>query len=133
MLLRLVLSDLMESDLHQIIVSPQQLTEDHVKVFIYQVLRGNAHFTPLLLNRFFESIQILYTGLKYLHSAKIIHRLAVMNSHSKRFCFCLLVEFVTIPRDRNVHTASMATMTFFFFFCLIIPEMSRLQFNAAGI
>ena len=32
----------MESDLHQIIVSPQQLTEDHVKVFIYQVLRGIA-------------------------------------------------------------------------------------------
>ena len=39
-LCRLVLSDLMESDLHQIIVSPQQLTEDHVKVFVYQVLRG---------------------------------------------------------------------------------------------
>lgn len=37
---RLILSDLMESDLHQIIVSPQQLTEDHVKVFVYQVLRG---------------------------------------------------------------------------------------------
>lgn len=36
----LILSDLMESDLHQIIVSPQQLTEDHVKVFVYQVLRG---------------------------------------------------------------------------------------------
>ncbi len=36
----LVLSDLMESDLHQIIVSPQKLTEDHVKVFVYQVLRG---------------------------------------------------------------------------------------------
>lgn len=32
----------MESDLHQIIVSPQRLTEDHVKVFIYQVLRGNV-------------------------------------------------------------------------------------------
>ena len=30
----------MESDLHQIIVSPQQLTEDHVKVFLYQILRG---------------------------------------------------------------------------------------------
>lgn len=47
-----VVSDLMESDLHQIIVSPQHLTEDHVKVFIYQILRG----------------------LKYLHSAGIIHR-----------------------------------------------------------
>ena len=30
----------MESDLHQIIISPQQLTEDHVKVFLYQILRG---------------------------------------------------------------------------------------------
>ena len=33
----------MESDLHQIIVSPQQLTEDHVKVFVYQVLRGKLY------------------------------------------------------------------------------------------
>ena len=38
--LRYVVSDLMESDLHQIIVSPQQLTEDHVKVFVSQILRG---------------------------------------------------------------------------------------------
>lgn len=36
-----VLSELMESDLHQIIVSPQQLTEDHIKVFVYQIIRGN--------------------------------------------------------------------------------------------
>lgn len=47
-----IVTDLMETDLHQIIVSPQQLTEDHIKVFIYQILRG----------------------LKYLHSAGIIHR-----------------------------------------------------------
>ncbi|KAI6177534.1 Mitogen-activated protein kinase [Aphelenchoides bicaudatus] len=47
-----VLTELMQSDLHKIIVSPQQLTVDHVKVFIYQILRG----------------------LKYLHSAKILHR-----------------------------------------------------------
>lgn len=47
-----IMTDLMETDLHQIIVSPQQLTEDHIKVFIYQILRG----------------------LKYLHSAGIIHR-----------------------------------------------------------
>lgn len=30
----------MQSDLHKIIVSPQALTPDHVKVFVYQILRG---------------------------------------------------------------------------------------------
>ncbi|CAJ0940990.1 unnamed protein product, partial [Mesorhabditis belari] len=47
-----VLTELMQSDLHKIIVSPQPLTTDHVKVFVYQILRG----------------------LKYLHSANILHR-----------------------------------------------------------
>ncbi|CAI4230581.1 unnamed protein product [Auanema sp. JU1783] len=47
-----VLTELMQSDLHKIIVSPQPLTVDHVKVFVYQILRG----------------------LKYLHSANILHR-----------------------------------------------------------
>jgi nemo like kinase len=47
-----VLTELMQSDLHKIIVSPQQLTTDHIKVFVYQILRG----------------------LKYLHSANILHR-----------------------------------------------------------
>ncbi|VDK58050.1 unnamed protein product [Anisakis simplex] len=42
----------MQSDLHKIIVSPQPLTSDHVKVFVYQILRG----------------------LKYLHSANVLHR-----------------------------------------------------------
>ncbi|KAK6055527.1 kinase domain protein [Cooperia oncophora] len=50
--LRYVLTELMQSDLHKIIVSPQPLTVDHVKVFVYQILRG----------------------LKYLHSANILHR-----------------------------------------------------------
>lgn len=40
-LLRYVLTELMQSDLHKIIVSPQPLTSDHVKVFVYQILRGN--------------------------------------------------------------------------------------------
>lgn len=47
-----VLTELMQSDLHKIIVSPQPLTSDHVKVFLYQILRG----------------------LKYLHSARVLHR-----------------------------------------------------------
>ena len=42
----------MQSDLHKIIVSPQPLSIDHVKIFLYQILRG----------------------LKFLHSARIIHR-----------------------------------------------------------
>lgn len=47
-----VITELMQSDLHKIIVSSQPLTSDHVKVFLYQILRG----------------------LRYLHSANILHR-----------------------------------------------------------
>ncbi|ELU07082.1 hypothetical protein CAPTEDRAFT_214926 [Capitella teleta] len=47
-----VVTELMQSDLHKIIVSPQPLTADHVKVFLYQILRG----------------------LKYLHSTRVLHR-----------------------------------------------------------
>lgn len=39
-----VVSELMQSDLHKIIVSPQPLTADHVKVFLYQILRGKLIF-----------------------------------------------------------------------------------------
>ena len=42
----------MESDLHQIIHSSQPLTLEHVRYFLYQLLRG----------------------LKYMHSAQVIHR-----------------------------------------------------------
>ncbi|XP_030629157.1 mitogen-activated protein kinase 7 [Chanos chanos] len=42
----------MESDLHQIIHSPQPLTPEHTRYFLYQLLRG----------------------LKYIHSANVIHR-----------------------------------------------------------
>ncbi|XP_023247455.1 serine/threonine-protein kinase NLK-like [Copidosoma floridanum] len=47
-----VITELLQSDLHKIIVSPQHLSSDHIKVFLYQILRG----------------------LKYLHSARILHR-----------------------------------------------------------
>ncbi|KAH7914855.1 kinase-like protein [Hygrophoropsis aurantiaca] len=42
----------MEADLHQIIKSGQQLTNEHVQYFLYQILRG----------------------MKYVHSADVIHR-----------------------------------------------------------
>lgn len=44
--------ELMDTDLHQIIKSPQPLSNDHCKYFIYQLL----------------------CGLQYLHSANILHR-----------------------------------------------------------
>ena len=47
-----IVTDLMETDLSRIIESPQPLTVSHVKYFVYQMLRG----------------------LKFLHSAKILHR-----------------------------------------------------------
>jgi len=47
-----IVSDLMDTDLHQIIRSKQGLSDDHVQYFLYQILRG----------------------LKYMHSANILHR-----------------------------------------------------------
>lgn len=47
-----ILSELMETDLKSIIKSDQELKEIHIKFFVYQILRG----------------------LKYIHSAGILHR-----------------------------------------------------------
>jgi len=47
-----VVTDLMETDLHRIIYSKQDLTEEHVQFFIYQML----------------------CALKYMHSAGVVHR-----------------------------------------------------------
>ena len=38
---RYILTELMQIDLHKIIVSQQPLSIDHCKVFLYQILRGN--------------------------------------------------------------------------------------------
>ncbi|KAJ3359888.1 Mitogen-activated protein kinase [Allomyces javanicus] len=47
-----LVQELMEADLHQIIRSEQPLTDAHFQYFIYQILRG----------------------LKYIHSANVLHR-----------------------------------------------------------
>ncbi|KAF8083398.1 hypothetical protein N665_0776s0023, partial [Sinapis alba] len=47
-----IATELMDTDLHQIIRSNQGLSEEHCQYFLYQLLRG----------------------LKYIHSAKVIHR-----------------------------------------------------------
>lgn len=47
-----IVLELLEADLHQIIKSQQPLTDAHYQYFIYQICRG----------------------LKYIHSANVIHR-----------------------------------------------------------
>lgn len=64
----------MQSDLHKIIVSPQHLSTDHIKVFLYQILRGEFHFSFSLSSLFNRYISFIIQGLKYLHSARILHR-----------------------------------------------------------
>jgi mitogen-activated protein kinase 1/3 len=44
--------ELMDTDLHQIVRSQQQLSDEHSQYFLYQILRG----------------------LKYVHTAKVLHR-----------------------------------------------------------
>ena len=47
-----IVTDLMDTDLYRIVRSPQPLSDDHVRYFVYQVLRG----------------------LKFIHSANVMHR-----------------------------------------------------------
>lgn len=47
-----IVTDLLDTDLSNVVRSKQKVSEDHVKYFIYQVLRG----------------------LKYVHSANVVHR-----------------------------------------------------------
>jgi serine/threonine protein kinase len=75
-MIRYVITELMQSDLHKIIVSPQHLSTDHIKVFLYQILRGMLSFNMMLSN-FQQLLKLFFvfsTGLKYLHSARILHR-----------------------------------------------------------
>lgn len=47
-----IISDLMETDMHRVIYSRQDLTDEHIQYFMYQLLRG----------------------VLYMHSANVIHR-----------------------------------------------------------
>lgn len=76
---RYVITELMQSDLHKVIVSPQPLTTDHIKVFLYQILRGErphpGQRRPCSrCSRRFFCFFSPSSGLKYLHSAGILHR-----------------------------------------------------------
>lgn len=47
-----IINDLMETDLHKVIYSKQELTDEHIQYFVYQILRG----------------------ILYIHSSNVVHR-----------------------------------------------------------
>lgn len=81
-----LLTELMQSDLHKIISSPQVLTTEHVKLFLYQILRG----------------------VKYLHSAGIIHRdikpgnLLVNSNCLLKICDFGLARVIELNKNRGM-------------------------------
>lgn len=66
-----IVTDLLDTDLGRIIESPQPLSDSHVKFFTYQLFRG----------------------LKYLHTAGILHRdLKPQNCLVKASCECIIAD-----------------------------------------
>ena len=68
------MTELMQSDLHKIIVSPQSLSVDHIKVFLYQILRGEIFkyyficmifFLPCVMALFTNSVLFHLNSYKY--------------------------------------------------------------------
>lgn len=70
-----IVLDFMETDLHKIIYSKNKLTDEHIQYFIYQILKG----------------------LKFIHSANVLHRDLVMIAHVPKFASSFLL--VSLPRN----------------------------------
>ena len=83
-----VMCELMQSDLHRIIVSPQGLSADHVKIFLYQILRGTH----------------------YLHSAKIVHRCVLSSASSFLLPLLLLPLLLLYVRQRRTHCVRLVAL-----------------------
>lgn len=80
-----IISDLMETDLHRVIYSRQDLTDDHIQYFMYQILRG----------------------VLYMHSANVIHRdLKPSNLLLNKNCDLKLCDF-GLARGYECETANL--------------------------
>lgn len=69
--------ELMDTDLHQIIQSKQALSGEHCQYFLYQVRFGHLEQSDQLLRGTPRQNNIclqMLRGLKYVHSANVIHR-----------------------------------------------------------
>jgi mitogen-activated protein kinase 1/3 len=80
-----IVQDLMETDLHRIIYSRQPLTIDHIQYFVYQMLRG----------------------LKYIHSANVLHRdlkVRMIAAVSDQYVYILIVAMLAQPSNILVNS-----------------------------
>jgi Serine/threonine protein kinase len=89
-----IVSDLMETDLHRIIYSKQDLSIDHVQYFIYQVLRA----------------------VKYMHSANVLHRdlkpsnLLVNSNCDLKVCDFGLARGISATHDQDLENEGNSTL-----------------------
>ena len=87
-----IISELMETDLSSIIKSPQPLSDEHVQFFLYQILRG----------------------LKFLHTANVIHRdMKPRNLLLNSNCDLKICDFglarVEFPHSRGIQSSAVMT------------------------
>ncbi len=86
-------TDLMETDLHRVIYSHQELTDDHIQYFVYQVLRG----------------------MLYIHSSSVIHRdlkpsnLLLNKSCDLKICDFGLARGIDMGESENGYTEYVVT------------------------
>jgi len=138
-----------KADLHQIIKSGQTLTNEHVQYFTYQILRGTRHALGSLVSRhsFFYSRVPGIIGMKYVHSASVIHRdlkpgnLLVNSDCELKICdFGLSRGFDSVSEDgatpMTEYVATrwyrapeiMLALRFFLFLLLFVPDVTPLTF-----
>ncbi len=86
-----IISELMETDLHRIIYSRQELSDDHIQYFVYQVRRSHPCARFLAVSRAASQCapvprppspaprprrcpHQMLCALKYMHTANVLHR-----------------------------------------------------------
>jgi mitogen-activated protein kinase 1/3 len=81
-----IISELMETDLHRIIYSRQELSDDHIQYFVYQVrlpclasvgwgaLPPVLHLPRLRRTPLPHFAPQMLCALKYMHTANVLHR-----------------------------------------------------------
>lgn len=76
---RYVITELLQSDLHKIIVSHQPLSSDHIKVFLYQILRGKLRIFFIIIIHFYLFLYMAMVFMETFWSKWTIHYVILLN------------------------------------------------------